>query len=359
MAADGTPIDVVEPSRLALLRTRLEHSLKPWRKANPMARRLVVVGFLITGFFAVLAIFPNQIAPYGEDQYRIIEGTTINPDDADATCADVECVQLPRRVEPGGEFPFGTTSARFDVLSRVIHGARVAFSIVIMSTALALGIGVPLGLYSGYRGGRVDRSLVTLMDAVYVIPGLLLAIIVAFVLQQYFEPGLASATVAVGVVYIPQYYRVIRNHTLSVKEEPFVEAARAMGAKPRTIITRYVFFNVVQSVPVIFTLNAADAVLTLAGLGFLGYGVPFPLAEWGLDVQLGLTDSVAGFWWTAFFPGIAIMLLVTGLTLIGEGLNDIINPLLRVKGYRGKVPVRKQDSGGDKTDDATRDQADE
>jgi peptide/nickel transport system permease protein len=213
---------------------------------------------------------------------------------------------------------------------------------VLLSTAIAMGIGVPLGLVSGYRGGKLDRVLVTFMDAVYVIPGLLLAIIVAFVLQRYVEPGLASAAVAVGVVYVPQYYRVIRNHTLSVKEEPFVEAARSMGAKPRTIITRYVFFNVVQSVPVIFTLNAADAVLTLAGLGFLGYGVPFPQAEWGLDVSRALTDVVSGFWWTAFFPGMAIMLLVTGLTLVGEGLNDIVNPLLRVKGYKGRAKRRSE-----------------
>ena len=103
------------------------------------------------------------------------------------------------------------------------------------------------------------------------------------------------------------------------------------------MVFRYIFFNVVSSIPVLFTLNAADAVLTLAALGFLGYGIKFPTAEWGLDVNLGLADSVGGFWWTAFWPGVAITLLVTGLSLIGEGLNDIVNPLLRVKGFKGKV----------------------
>src|SRR5688572_3362192 len=161
-------------------------------------------------------------------------------------------------MSPDEGFPFGTTSARLDVFARVVWGARVAFNIVLMSTILAMGIGVPLGLISGYRGGKIDRALVTFMDAVYVIPGLLLAIIIAFVLKAYFEPGLVSAAAAVGVVYVPQYYRVIRNHVLSVKQEPFVEAARSLGATPRTIIYRYVFFNVIQSVPVIFTLNAAD-----------------------------------------------------------------------------------------------------
>ena len=322
-------------------RTRLEHALRPWRKANPMARWLVIVGSIITLGFTFVALFPNLIAPYEEAQYRYVVGTNEDPATADGRCnVDFECADLPRRQPPGEGFPFGTTSARLDVFSRVVHGTQAAIGIVVLATVLAMGIGVPLGLYSGFRGGRFDRALVTVMDAVYVIPPLLLAIIVAFVLKQYLEPGLPSAAVAVGVTYIPQYFRVIRNHVLSVKEEPFVEAARSMGAKPRTIVGRYVFFNVVQSVPVIFTLNAADAVLTLASLGFLGYGVPYPQAEWGLDVSRAITDVVSGFWWTAFWPGIATMLLVTGLTLVGEGLNDIVNPLLRVKGYKGRVPRR-------------------
>ena len=330
------------PARSAL-RTRIEHGLRPWRRANPMARWLVIVGAIITLGFGFLAAFPDVVAPYGESQYRVVKGETTDPATIEGRCGrDLECEDLPRRFSPDEGFPFGTTSARLDVFSRVVHGTQVAIAIVLLSTVLAMGIGVPLGLFSGYYGGKLDRVLVTVMDAIYVIPGLLLAIIVAFVLKQYFNPGLASAAVAVGVVYVPQYFRVIRNHTLSVKEEPFVEAARSMGAKPRTIVGRYVFFNVVQSVPVIFTLNAADAVLTLAGLGFLGFGVPFPQAEWGLDVSRALTDVVSGFWWTAFWPGMAIMLLVTGLTLVGEGLNDIINPLLRVRGYKGRVP-RKAD----------------
>lgn len=333
------------PSRSrGALRSRLEHALRPWRRANPMARWLVIVGMLITSAFVFMALFPDVVAPYGEDQYQfVIDGTADPQELADQRCGvDLECEQIPRRIAPSDGYAFGTTSARLDVFSRVVHGAQVAVAIVVFATALAMGIGVPLGLFSGYHGGRLDRVLVTLMDAVYVIPPLILAIIVAFVLQAYVNPGLASAAVAVGVVYIPQYYRVIRNHTLSVKEEPFVEAARSMGAKPRTIVGRYVFFNVVQSVPVIFTLNAADAVLTLAALGFLGYGVPFPQAEWGLDVSRALSDVVSGFWWTAFFPGLAIMALVTGLTLVGEGLNDIINPLLRVRGFKGKVPDRAE-----------------
>ena len=311
-------------------RLRLEHALRPWYGANRMARGFVISGAIITLAFLIMAVFADQIAPYGEDQYRIQVGV----DDEREPVYEGE---LPRREPPSAEHRFGTTSARFDVLSRIIHGARVAFGVIVLSTMLAMGVGVTLGLLSGYRGGRLDRVLVFLMDAVYAFPPLILAIIFAFVLQRYMSPGVPTAAIAVGATYIPQYFRVIRNHTLSVKEETFVEAARSLGAPPRTVITRYVFFNVVQSVPVIFTLNAADGVLTLAALGFLGFGVDYPAAEWGLDVSRAISDVVSGFWWTALFPGVAITLLVVGLTLVGEGLNDIVNPLLRVQGFQGEV----------------------
>ena len=170
------------------------------------------------------------------------------------------------------------------------------------------------------------------MDAAYAFPSLLLAIVVAFALRRYVGQGVPAAALAISVIYVPQYFRVVRNHTLAVREETFVEAARAMGATRATIIRKYVLFNVVQSVPVIFTVNAADAILTLAGLGFLGYGVRVPAAEWGYDISKAISDAANGFWWTSLFPGLAILLLVTGLTLVGEGINDIINPLLRRRG---------------------------
>ena len=129
---------------------------------------------------------------------------------------------------------------------------------------------------------------------------------------------------------------------LSAREEHYVEAARALGAKPRTIMGRYLFFNVIQSVPVIATLNAADAILTLAGLGFLGFGIqPTQAAEWGYELQRGVADMGAGLWWTSIFPGGAIVLLVTGLTLVGEGLNDVLNPVLRKRSGRPVVLPRR------------------
>ncbi|CAN5894240.1 hypothetical protein BH23ACT10_BH23ACT10_06600 [soil metagenome] len=320
---------------MAVLRTRLRHAMRPWYAANRMARGFVISGVIITAAFMLMAIFADTIAPYDEDQYRIQTGVD---EEGEPEFGDE---QIPRRAAPSAEHPFGTTSARFDVLSRIIHGARIAFGVIALSTIVAMGVGVPLGLLSGYHGGRLDRILVFLMDAIYAFPPLILAIIFAFVLQQYMSPGVPTAAIAVGATYIPQYFRVIRNHTLSVKEETFVEAARSLGASPTTVITRYVFYNVIQSVPVIFTLNAADGVLTLAALGFLGFGIDYPAAEWGLDVSRAISDVVSGFWWTAFFPGMAITAIVVGFTLVGEGLNDIVNPLLRTQAFEGSVDAKE------------------
>jgi len=147
--------------------------------------------------------------------------------------------------------------------------------------------------------------------------------VAAFALKRWVGPGVPAAALSISVIYIPQYFRVVRNHTLAVREEAFVDAARAMGAPKRVIIVRYVAANVLQSVPVIFTVNAADAVLTLAALGFLGYGVPLRTAEWGFDIGNAISDVGTGAWWTSLFPGLAIVGLVTGLSLLGEGAVDI------------------------------------
>jgi oligopeptide/dipeptide ABC transporter ATP-binding protein len=288
-----------------------------WRAAGTTSRRLLIAGAVITGAFALIALLAPLLAPYGQAAH-----------------------DAPQLARPSLDHIFGTTNLRFDVLSRVIYGARLAFEVVLASTGFALVIGVPLGLVSGYSGGRLDRALVLVMDALYAFPSLLLAIVAAFALQRWVGPGVPAAALSISVIYIPQYFRVVRNHTLSVREEAFVDAARAMGAPKRVIITRYVAANVLQSVPVIFTVNAADAVLTLAALGFLGYGVPLRTAEWGFDIGNAISDVGTGAWWTSLFPGLAIVSLVTGMSLLGEGINDILNPRLRAAGMspEGLIP---------------------
>jgi peptide/nickel transport system permease protein len=287
--------------------------LAPIREARGVPRWVLWSGVVITLIFVILAVFAPIISPYDFDEYRTASGERFG-----------------KQQPPSADHPFGTNVLGTDVLSRVIYGARTALEVVVIAVFFSAIIGLPLGLLSGYFGGRLDRVLVLIMDSLFAFPYLLLAIVVAFLLSDKMGRGVLTAAVAISVVYIPQYFRVVRNHVISVREESYVEAARALGAKPRTVIGRYVVQNVIQNVPVIATLNAADAILTLAALGFLGYGIqPTDAAEWGYDLQRAIADAGAGIWWTGLFPGLAIVALVTGLTLLGEGLNDVLNPVLR------------------------------
>jgi peptide/nickel transport system permease protein len=212
----------------------------------------------------------------------------------------------------------GTDRLGRDVCSRTLAGSGVALQVVAIALVSALVIGVPLGMVSGYLGGWIDRTLVLLMDTLYTLPVLLLSVVLAFLLGK----GLPNAAAALCVVYVPQYFRVVRNQSAQVKAELFVEAARSLGAGPLWILRRYLFRNVITSVPVLLTLNAADAVLVLGGLGFLGLGLPETVPEWGSDLQQALSALPTGIWWTALYPGVAMFVLVLGLSFLGEGLES-------------------------------------
>jgi peptide/nickel transport system permease protein len=170
------------------------------------------------------------------------------------------------------------------------------------------------------------------MDSIYAFPGLLLAIVIAAIIGR----GVLNISVAIAIVYIPTYFRVIRNHVSAVKQEPYVEAAIALGMPRRRVITRYILPNVAQSIPVIFSVNAADSVLTEAGLTFLGLGLPPGIPDWGFDISLNWQRFEAS-WWATFYPGLFILILTTALTFVGEGLNDILNPLLRKRELKATV----------------------
>lgn len=294
----------------------------PFRTTTGTARWILIAGVVITGVFVIFAIFAPWIAPYGF-----------------ADRADAAGERFPKMAPPGDGHLLGTNDQFYDILSRVVWGARTELAVVLLSVLLAVLIGVPLGLLSGFLGGWVDRLLVFVMDALYAFPSLLLAIVFAFLLQDKLGgAGILAAGLSLTAIYIPQYFRVVRSTTVSAREETYVEAARAIGAKRRTVMGRYLFGNVIQSVPVIGTLNAADAISTLAALGFIGLGIqPNEAAEWGYDLSRALDDAAAGIWWTTLFPGLAIVLLVTGLTLIGEGLNETVNPALRKRRIRKVV----------------------
>lgn len=221
-------------------------------------------------------------------------------------------------------FVLGTNQLGQDVFSRLIWGTRIAFVIGFTAALFALVIGVPLGLIAGFAGGKLDRGMTLVMDSLYAFPGLILAIAIAAVLG----PSVLNVVVAIAVLYIPTYFRIVRGQTLSAKEELYVEAARSIGAKSREILTRYIFPNVIPSVAIIFSVNVADAILTGAGLSFLGLGLPPDIPDWGIDLARG-QESIQTAWWLITFPGFAVMLVVLSFTMMGEGLMEIFNPKLR------------------------------
>ncbi|WP_134766042.1 ABC transporter permease [Nocardioides sp. 1609] len=277
-----------------------------------MARWILLVGVLITAVFLLFALCAPWIAPYDFNQTK------------------VDGVKFPKLASPSGDHWLGTNDQFYDIYSRVVWGARTAVLVVLLSIVLSAIVGVLLGLVSGYVGGWFDRITLFLMDALYSFPSLLLAIVFSFMLRERIGGGIVAAALSLTAIYIPQYYRVVRNTTVAAREATYVEAAKAIGAKPATIMRKYLFGNVVQSVPVIGTLNAADALGTLAALGFLGLGIaPNEASDWGYDLSRALDDVSAGNFAPALWPGLAIILLVTGLTLVGEGLNETLNPALR------------------------------
>lgn len=286
--------------------TPVKLPIDPFLKPN-LTTKLLGVGLVLTIIFILIALFSPLLQAIGliQDPTDILSNYPLQP--------------------PSSAHWFGTNVRGYDVFSRTLFGARAALSVVFLATGLSLVIGVPLGLISGYLGGKIDRVLLFLMDTLYTLPGLLLSVALAFVLGR----GIVNVAIAVSIAYIPQYFRVVRNQTASVKNELFIEAARAIGATPGRILSKYLFFNVVQSVPVLFTLNAADAILVLGGLGFLGLGLPEEVPEWGHDLKEALADLSTGIWWTTLFPGLAMTTMVVGLSLLGEGLSEIFNPLSR------------------------------
>lgn len=220
-------------------------------------------------------------------------------------------------------FVLGTNNIGQDVLSRIIWGTRIALLVAFAVVVFALVIGVPLGLIAGFRTGRFERALTLIMDSLYSFPGLILAIAIAAVLG----PGIFNVVLAIATLYVPTYYRIARGQTLSIKEELYVDAARSLGAKPLSILVRYIFPNVIPSLVVIFSVNVADAILTEAGLAFLGLGLPPDTPDWGIDLAQG-QDFMRQAWWLITFPGVMITLVTLAFSMLGESLSEIVNPRL-------------------------------
>lgn len=263
---------------------------------------ILVAGAIIILAIVSMALFAGSIAPF-------------SPHDQDTG---------PQLAPPGGEHLMGTDNLQRDVWSRIVHGSRTILRVAVLAAIISSVLGITLGLISGFSGGFFDRVLSLVMDSVYSFPGLILAIAFAAMLG----PGVINITLSVAVIYIPTYFRLVRGQTLSIKEELYVEAAKAIGASGSTILWQYIFPNVIATTVVVFTLNVADAIMIEAALTYLGLGLPPSIVDWGMDLSMGKKFLPSGQWWLITFPGAMISLLAVGFTMLGEGLAEILNPRL-------------------------------
>jgi peptide/nickel transport system permease protein len=230
-----------------------------------------------------------------------------------------------RRRPPSQEHLLGRDDLGRDILSRIIFGARTSLQVGVMSVGFAIVIGAIIGAVSGYLGGWIDNVVMRLMDIMLAFPALLLALAIVTILG----PGLMNMLYAIGIVSIPAYARIVRASVLSVKEQDYILAARAIGAPPSRILFRNVFPNTLTPLIVQATLGIGTAILDSAGLSFLGLGAQPPRPEWGAMLGQG-RYAVFTAPHIVLFPGLAIMLTVLGFNLLGDGLRDALDPKLKV-----------------------------
>ncbi len=233
----------------------------------------------------------------------------------------------PRLSAPSSAHWMGTDQLQRDVFSRILGGGYASLVVAFAAVALSMVTGSLLGWISGYTGGWLDRAISLAMDAIYSFPSTVLAIL----LVAMFGAGITPMIWAVGFVYIPTYFRVTRAESMRVRETTYIEAVRAIGAGRPRIVLRHVAPNTVNAIMAVSSFNLADAILTVAALSFLGFGLPPPSPDWGFDIQNGQKYLQSGSWWLITFPGLMIITLSLGFGLIGEGVSDLVNPKRRRK----------------------------
>ena len=274
---------------------------RPWQRTlrRLSERRGAMVGLAVLGFFILLAVAAPLVSPY------------------DPLATDWAAVRKP----PSAAHPFGTDEIGRDVLARIIWGSRASLAAGLVAVALAASVGVPLGLISGYAGGALDATVMRLIDAMLAIPFLILAIALA----AFLGPSLTNAMIAIGISQMPIFARLTRGQVLSVKEEDYIEAARAVGNPHRRIILRHIFPNILPPILVQATLAAAAAIIAEASLSFLGLGQQPPSPSWGSMLNTA-KNFISQAPWMAFWPGLAIFSLVLSLNMFGDGLRDALDP---------------------------------
>jgi peptide/nickel transport system permease protein len=231
----------------------------------------------------------------------------------------------PSNSPPSIDFPLGTDQYGRDMLSKVIWGGRFILLVAFTAVVVCSSVGIPIGLASAYVGGIIDRSISLVMDSIYSFPSLILAVMIISI----YGPTVINEALAIAVVYIPSYFRVVRSQVLSIKELQYVEAAKCSGASMPVILFRHILPNIIPSIVVVATVNFADSILTTAGLDFIGLGLPVNLPDWGIDLTYGRIALATGSWWVIISSGLMILLAALGFSLVSEGYAERTNPRLR------------------------------
>ena len=284
-------------------------------------------GIFILSIIVFMALFADYVAPYhyAERSQNCTE---------EYTSSEGFCRYSPPSwtLDPTDfSHVMGTNLLGFDVFSRVIYGSQLALQMSLTASVIALSVGIPMGVVSGYFGGFIDRFLNSISDAIYSFPSLLLAITLALTLSEYGDLGIIMAvSISTAVVYVPLYFKVARSQVLRIKTEAYVDAGKSMGASNPMIIIKYVVPNILAAPLALIPFNMTEAILTNAGLAFLGLSVTAPTADWGFDVfDNKALARVRKRSWLIFFPGLFIFLLSFAYSLIGDALNDKFNPMIK------------------------------
>ncbi|MGI8854890.1 MAG: ABC transporter permease [Thermomicrobiales bacterium] len=266
-----------------------------------ISTRTALVGLVYLAILIIAALSAGMLSPYNPYQTRT--SVALRP--------------------PSTNHLLGTDELGRDILTRILYGARLSLRVGLIAVGIAAAVGTILGLCAGYWGGWAETVIMRCIDVMLAFPGILLAIAITTVLG----PSLTNVMIAVGIAYIPAYVRLVRGATLSVRAREYVEGARAIGCADSRIVFRYILPNILAPVIVLSTLGVAGAILTAAGLSFLGLGAQSPTAEWGAMLTTGRT-YLRQAWWVATFPGVAIMLTVLAINMIGDALRDALDPRL-------------------------------
>lgn len=274
--------------------------LDAWRRLRK--NKAAVIGLIILVILVLVALFADVIAPF------------------DFTTQNLNAVLQ----KPNATHWFGTDNFGRDIFSRVVYGSRISLIIGFIAVGIALIIGGSMGAIAGYFGGWFDTIVMRLVDIMLAVPTILLAISIVSVLG----PGITNLMIAVGVSNVPTYARVVRASVLSIKETQYIEAARAMGSRDMTIIFKHVIPNTLAPVIVQSTIGVAGAILSAAGLGFIGLGIQPPNPEWGSMLNAG-RHFIRDHPHLTTYPGLAIMVTILSLNLLGDGLRDVLDPKLQ------------------------------